>query len=123
MKIALPTRDGQIDDHFGHCDHYTLMTLDDEKNIVKIEAMDSPEGCGCKSNIAPILAEKGVKIMLAGNMGQGAVNILQGSGIQVVRGCSGSIQDVAAKWIAGDLQDNLITCDHHDCDHHDLEHL
>lgn len=123
MKIALPTRDGHIDDHFGHCDHFTIMTLDEEKNIMKIETMDSPEGCGCKSDIAPVLADKGVKVMLAGNMGQGAVNILSNNGIQVIRGCSGAIDDVAAKWIAGDLQDNLITCNHHDCDHHELKTL
>lgn len=122
MKIALPTRDGQIDDHFGHCDHYTLMTLDGDKNITATEPMDSPEGCGCKSDIAPILAKAGVKVMLAGNMGQGAVNILTQNGIEVVRGCSGPVEEVAAQWISGDLKDNLITCDHHDCDSHDHDH-
>ena len=24
MKIAVPTRDGHIDDHFGHCAYYTI---------------------------------------------------------------------------------------------------
>lgn len=123
MKIALPTRDGNIDDHFGHCDHYTIMTLDEEKNIVKIEAMDSPEGCGCKSDIAPVLADMGVKVMLAGNMGEGAVNILRKAGIKVIRGCSGPVDNVAQKWLAGDIQDNLITCNHHDCDHTELKTL
>jgi len=123
MKIALPTRDGNIDDHFGHCDHYTIMTLDNDRNIVKIEAMDSPEGCGCKSDIAPVLANLGVKVMLAGNMGQGAVNILTKAGIQVIRGCSGPVDAVAQKWLAGDIQDNLITCNHHDCDHTELKTL
>lgn len=119
MKIALPTRDGQIDDHFGHCDHYTIISLDDAKNITGKEAMDSPEGCGCKSDIAPVLANKGVKVMLAGNMGEGAVNILTKSGIQVIRGCSGPIDDVAAKYLSGELKDNMITCDHHDCGNHE----
>ena len=123
MILALPTRDGKIDDHFGHCDHYTLITVDDDRNIVSRERMDSPEGCGCKSDIAPILADKGVKVMLAGNMGQGAVNILTQSGIEVVRGCSGDIEDVAARWLAGELKDNSITCDHHDCDSHGHEQL
>lgn len=122
MKIALPTRNGIIDDHFGHCDHYTIMTLDEGKKIISKEAMDSPEGCGCKSDIAPVLANKGVKVMLAGNMGQGAVNILTQNGIEVIRGCSGPVEDVAAQWIAGDLSDNLITCDHHDCDSHGHDH-
>lgn len=118
MILALPTRDGNIDDHFGHCDHYTLVTVDNG-NIVSSERMDSPEGCGCKSDIAPVLAEKGVKVMLAGNMGQGATNILTGVGIEVIRGCSGPIDDVVEKWLSGELKDNSIVCDHHDCDHHE----
>ncbi len=118
MKIALPTRDGNIDDHFGHCDHYTIMTVDDDKNIVSKEPMDSPVGCGCKSDIAPKLASMGVKVMLAGNMGEGAVNILQANKIKVVRGCSGSVDEVANNWLAGKIQDQLIICDHHDCNNH-----
>ena len=27
-KIALPTRNGAVDDHFGHCECYTIFTLD-----------------------------------------------------------------------------------------------
>lgn len=118
MLIALPTRDGNIDDHFGHCDHYTLLTVDEDKNIVKTETMESPEGCGCKSDIAPILAQRGVEIMLAGNIGQGALNILNGAGIKVIRGCSGPIDQVAKQYLAGRILDNAIICDHHDCDHH-----
>ncbi|MBG0789579.1 MAG: NifB/NifX family molybdenum-iron cluster-binding protein [Desulfovibrionaceae bacterium] len=123
MILALPTRDGRIDDHFGHCDHYTLMTVDDSGTIVSSERMDSPEGCGCKSDIAPMLAGKGVKVMLAGNMGQGAVNVLTQSGIEVVRGCFGFVEEVAVKWLAGDLADNAETCDHHDCDSHGHEQM
>lgn len=51
--------------------------------------------CGCKSNIASILAEMGVSMMLAGNMGDGAVNVLNHSGIDVVRGYQGNVKDVA----------------------------
>ena len=120
MKIALPTRDGRIDDHFGHCDHYTIITLDEDKNIIGKERMDSPEGCGCKSDIAPVLASKEVKFMLAGNMGQGAVNVLTQSGIEVVRGCSGPVDEVVAQWLAGEIKDELIVCNHHDCGSHSL---
>ncbi len=118
MKIALPTRDGNIDDHFGHCDHYTIMSIDADNKIVGKETMDSPEGCGCKSDIAPILASKGIKVMLAGNMGQGAINILQQNKIKVVRGCSGNVDEVAANWLAGKIEDQVILCDHHDCLNH-----
>ena len=25
--IAIPTRDGMVDDHFGHCAYYTVVTI------------------------------------------------------------------------------------------------
>ena len=37
----------------------------------------------------------GVSLMLAGNMGSGAVNVLNSQGIDVVRGCSGNVKAVA----------------------------
>ena len=29
-KIAIPTREGMVDDHFGHCAYYTVITLDEQ---------------------------------------------------------------------------------------------
>ena len=114
MKIALPSRNNEIDEHFGHCDHFTVFTIDDRNKIVTEEKVASPAGCGCKSNIAQTLADKGVKLMLAGNMGQGAVNVLNSHGIKVLRGCSGDVKAVAEKWLAGDLRDSGFTCTHHE---------
>ena len=31
-KIAIPTREDMVDDHFGHCAYYTVVTLDDENH-------------------------------------------------------------------------------------------
>ena len=72
MKIAVPTRDGNVDNHFGHCAYYTIFDIVDGK-VVNVSKMASPEGCGCKSGIAPVLRQMGVMVMLAGNIGQGAV--------------------------------------------------
>ena len=118
MKIALPTREGCIDDHFGHCDHYTVFTLDDERRTLKSERLDSPQGCGCKSNIAEKLADMGVKVLLAGNMGDGAFRILSRKGIKVVRGCSGEVDSVLENWLKGRVKDQLINCGHDDCPNH-----
>ena len=70
--IAIPTRDSMVDDHFGHCAYYTVVTLDEQNQVVKQERLNSPEGCGCKSNIASVMQEMGITLMLAGNMGMGA---------------------------------------------------
>lgn len=118
IKIAVPTREQHIDDHFGHCDHYTIFTIDDQKEIIGQETLPSPQGCGCKSDIASVLAEKGISLMLAGNMGEGALNILTRHGIRVVRGCSGPIDEVVHAWLQGKLTDSGSNCDHHDCPGH-----
>ncbi len=51
MIIALPTRNNMIDDHFGHCEAYTIFSINDEQEIESTEMLPSPQGCGCKSNI------------------------------------------------------------------------
>jgi len=116
MKIALPTRDDSIDSHFGHCEYYTVYTVSDSE-ITGEEIISSPPGCGCKSNIASVLAGMDVSLMLAGNMGDGAVNVLRNSGIEVVRGCEGLVKDVALAWISGTVSDSKESCHEHECNH------
>ncbi|WP_047448812.1 NifB/NifX family molybdenum-iron cluster-binding protein [Alistipes sp. ZOR0009] len=122
MKIALPTRGEKIDDHFGHCEKYTVITVDENRQIVKTEIIPSPQGCGCKSNIASELQAQGVTIMLAGNMGGGALNVLTNHGIAVVRGCSGLVLEVAQAWLEGQLADSGVGCSHHQEDGHNCKH-
>lgn len=114
MKIALPSSQNQVDEHFGHCEYFTVFTIDDNNQILSKETITPPAGCGCKSDIASILAKMGVTQMLAGNMGQGAVNVLGNNGIQVFRGCSGNVKDVAESWLAGQLNDSGISCAQHE---------
>jgi predicted Fe-Mo cluster-binding NifX family protein len=118
MKIALPTQHHAVDEHFGHCEYFTVFTVNDRKEILSEEVITSPAGCGCKSNIALTLAQTGVKLMLAGNMGQGALNVLNRHGIEVLRGCQGDVKTVTEKWLTGSLQDSGLNCDQHQ---HDCE--
>lgn len=114
MKIAVPvTSNRQIDGHFGHCEFYCVYTISEAKEIVETEIMESPKGCGCKSNIASVLAEAGVKVMLAGGIGGGAINVLNRNGIEVVRGCAGNADEVVKQFISGLVKDSGETCQHH----------
>lgn len=116
MKIAVPTREDRVDDHFGHCDHYTIFTVDNNQ-VLNSEELASPQGCGCKSGIAADLQDMGVEVMLAGNMGQGAKNKLESHGIKVIRGCSGLVDDVVAGYLAGIIVDSGQGCAGHDGEH------
>lgn len=33
-KNALPSTGNMVDSHFGHCEHFTVVTVDDRKKIV-----------------------------------------------------------------------------------------
>ncbi len=117
MKVAVPAREGQVDEHFGHCEHFMVYALDEGRHIASEESVDSPEGCGCKSDIAGILARMGVTHMVAGSMGEGAVRVMQAHGIQVVRGASGGTRAAVERLGAGALADSGTTCAGHEGQH------
>lgn len=123
MKIAVPvTQSNEIDSHFGHCAFYNVYTISNQQ-ITDIEKIESPQGCGCKSNIANVLASKGVSLMLAGGIGEGAINVLYFSGIDVIRGCRGNASEVVKLYIEGSIQDSGSSCQHHHGDHdHTCQH-
>ncbi len=120
LKLAIPVTDGVVADHFGHCEYYALIEI--ENGIVKAtENITAPEGCGCKSNIANLLAEKGISLMLAGNIGDGAFNKIRSQHIDVIRGCTGELDKLITQFINGEICDSQQNCDHsqhsHSCSH------
>jgi len=86
--------------------------------------LDSPEGCGCKSNIIHTFLEKEIDVMLAGGIGGGAVAMLESSGIGVFNGCSGPTSEVVLNFLNGKIYAQGECCSHHhegcehSCDHH-----
>lgn len=123
MKIALPTKGNIIDDHFGHCESFTVFTINDNDEIESKEIIPSANGCGCKSGISAVLKEKSVEIMLAGNMGEGAKNVLENHDIAVYRGCSGDATEVTRAFLRGELNDSGESCaHHHDHEEHGHDH-
>lgn len=116
MKIAIPTREDSVDNHFGQCNYFSIFEIEDGK-IASKDKMESTLGCGCKSNLTQLLQTRGVTKMLAGNMGEGAVNKLTQAGIEVVRGCRGKVDDVMTSYLSGFLIDSGEICASHDHGH------
>jgi predicted Fe-Mo cluster-binding NifX family protein len=115
MKIAVPvTKEDQIDSHFGHCESYNVFTISDNNEITGVKKVESPQGCGCKSDIASVLASDGVTIMLAGGIGGGAITVLNNSGIEVIRGCSGDAAEVVKLYVSGLVADSGSSCHQHE---------
>ena len=118
MKIAVPvTKENQIDNHFGHCESYNVFTISDKNEIASVKNVESPQGCGCKSDIASVLASDDVTIMLAGGIGGGAINVLNNSGIEVIRGCSGDATENVKLYLEGLIKDSGSSCRTHESHH------
>lgn len=123
MKIAVPvTSENKIDGHFGHCESYGVFTISENKEITSLKKIESPQGCGCKSDIASILAADGVTVMLAGGIGGGAINVLNNSGIEVIRGCSGNAIEVVKLFLSGNIEDSGSSCHQHEGHQHEGHH-
>lgn len=116
-KIAIPVDlNNQIEDHFGQCEFYEIYTVVEGNKITEVKILKADQGCGCKSNIANVLAENGVTVMLAGGIGQGAINVLNQCNIDVIKGCSGETKEIVKQYLSGLLLDSGETCSHHNHD-------
>ncbi len=71
MRYAVPVSGGTVSPHFGHCEKFALIDVDEaRKQILKKELVNSP---GHEPGLLPQwLAEKGVSLVIAGGMGSRA---------------------------------------------------
>ncbi|HPA73258.1 MAG TPA: NifB/NifX family molybdenum-iron cluster-binding protein [Spirochaetota bacterium] len=112
MKIAIPMADGKLCMHFGHCETFALLDVDPEgKKITAKTNLDAPPH---EPGLLPKwLAEKGVKCVIAGGMGQRAVALFQERGVTVI---TGAPADTPEKVVTDFLENRLSTgpnaCDH-----------
>ena len=124
MKIAIPTADGLLCPHFGHCQNFTVLEVDPEKKeISKSETLTPPPH---EPGVFPAwLAQLGCNLIIAGGMGGRAVQMFRQNGIQVVIGAgSAKPDDVVMAYLNGSLTTGSNLCDEpafhgdRECDNH-----
>ncbi len=108
--IAIPTKNDMVGFPFGYCKYYSIYTINDDNSIDNLELYNSPHGCRYTSKILPLLAEKGVSIMLADTMGKNAIKILCTNDIEVFLGFKGKISDVINQYLNGEIS-NRSNCE------------
>jgi predicted Fe-Mo cluster-binding NifX family protein len=112
MKIAIPTADGKLAMHFGHCDVFAVFTVDEkEKTVLSREYLTPPPH---EPGVLPAwLHEQGVNLIIAGGMGSRAQQLFVQNNIQVVVGASGaSPEELVKAWMDGILVSGANACDH-----------
>ncbi len=110
-KIAVPVNDnGILDAHFGHCKFFALVTAEDSK-IVSEEKVVPP---GHEPGVLPkLLAEQGVTDILAGGMGQKAIQLFNHYKVNVFVGASSlKSNELVEGFLNGTLNFSSNYCDH-----------
>jgi len=116
MKVAISTDGKAVSGHFGRCQSYTLVDIEDGK-VVKRDLIANP---GHQPGFIPkFLHDLGVNCIIAGGMGARASDLFQDFGIDVVIGASGTVDDAIKSFLAGNLSSSGSVCEHGDgdCDH------
>jgi len=112
MRYAIPMSDGVVATHFGHCEHFALIDVDEaRKAVVGREIIPSP---GHEPGLLPVwLAEKGVSVIIASGMGSRAQNLFKQNRIRVIIGTlEGDPERAALDYISGTLATGDNICDH-----------
>jgi ATP-binding protein involved in chromosome partitioning len=111
MKIAIPTAEGLLCPHFGHCQQFAIVDVNEEKKEIISTTMLTPPAH--EPGILPQwISQQECSIVIAGGMGGRALNMFGQSGITVISGASAiKPEDAVMAYLKGELVTGGNLCD------------
>ena len=107
MKIAIPTEDKYVCEHFGRSPEFTIFTVENEK-IIKKEVITNP---GHSTGFLPkFFHELGVNTIITGGAGWRAQQFFSQYRIKFILGITGQIDDVIENYVKGNLKSKESLC-------------
>jgi predicted Fe-Mo cluster-binding NifX family protein len=108
MKIAISSTgkdlDCQIDPRFGRCQYFIFVDPETmEFEVADNQGLAAMGGAGVQA--AQVVAQKGAKALITGNLGPNAATALSASGIKVYLVPTGTIKQVAEAYKSGTLKE------------------
>ena len=111
MKIAVSASgdslDANVDPRFGRCSYFIIVETEGNEikshEVVGNEATQAMRGAGIQAG--QTVANKGAKVVITGNIGPNAFNVLSQAGIKIVTGVSGTVKEVVEKYLKGELKE------------------
>lgn len=132
IRIAIPTADGRLHGHFGGCREFTLVDADPQKlTVLATRTIAAPPH---QPGLFPRwLREQGVRVVIAGGIGQRALDNFALFGITVLAGeVNARIESLITLYLGDQLTGSPAGCKHHgqqsahdhghDCGQHHHEH-
>lgn len=111
--VAVPVEmDGEtINPHFGHSNYFRVYTIADNEVVTVKLVQNKAE----HHKIATYLKSIGVDVIIAGSIGEGNLEDVEGCAMKLYRGISGNADAAVREFILGDLvDDSSFVCDHNE---------
>ena len=110
MKFAIPLAQGKLTAHFGHCQEFALVNVEDQKILSTETLVPPPHEPGV---LPQWLKEQGANVVIAGGMGQRAIDLFGQAGIQVLVGAPVETPEALVKsYLDQTLVSGANVCDH-----------
>jgi predicted Fe-Mo cluster-binding NifX family protein len=110
MKICVTatasTLDAQIDPRFGRCS-YLIIVDSETMQFEAIPNMAAGATGGAGIQAAQTIANKGVKLLITGNVGPNAFGALSAAGIEIMTGASGTVREAVEKFKRGEFKKTI----------------
>ena len=112
MKVAVPTAGDRLCMHFGHCEKFVIVDVNEtERKITgKEEVVPPPHEPGV---LPKWLHDLGAQVIIAGGMGSRAKQLFVEKGIKVITGAPmDTPESLVNQYLAGLLVTGENVCDH-----------
>ncbi len=107
MKVCIPNSDRKVSRHFGKAAEFAVITIEDGK-FVKGEVIPNPGRE--KVKVPAFVSGLGVTHVIAAGIGNPAIAILNGQGIEVYSGAVGMVDTVLERFMKGELTSKKMSC-------------
>ena len=113
MRIAIPFYVDKIFQHFGHAPQFKVYEVENHQVLMEMVVEVEQQG---HDAVAALLRSMDVRVVICGNIGDGAMQALQEAGILFYAGVTGDADEAITALIQGGLKyDPNIKCAAHDC--------
>jgi len=110
MKFAIPLAEGKLTAHFGHCQEFAFVEVEDNEIKSKEALVPPPHEPGV---LPKWLHELGTNVIIAGGMGARALDLFAQNNIKVIVGASAlAPEELVKQYLDNTLQIGGNVCDH-----------
>ena len=110
MKFAIPLAEGKLTAHFGHCQEFALVDVEDNTIKNKQTMVPPPHEPGV---LPRWLHEQGTNVIIAGGMGARALELFAQNGIKVLTGAPAlTPEELVKQYLDSALLTGANVCDH-----------